>query len=841
MYVIENNNPQTPERNSHMGKALIFDGNSILNRAFYGVRPLNAPDGTPTNALFGAAGIIRKAFSQIGGKPDYAAIAFDLKEKTFRHKAFDTYKATRKPMPGDLAKQIPIARELAEGLGLTVLDCPGFEADDVLGTLSREYSESGDECFIVTGDRDSFQLINDKVTVLLAANDETKVMTPAAIYEKYGVTPKQMLEVKALMGDASDNISGVPGIGEKGALKLIQQYGSVDGVYGHLEEITGSTGKKLAEGKQAAYDSRFLAEINTHAPLSKGAYDCAYNGADVLKLRGLYTRLGFKQLLDRLGDSAPEEGGDDLSPLEECPGAEKVCAALEGGEIYVFCGGKSFKGAAEGAKDILSGAKTLLCWSSKEIFALADELGIALTDDIADVSLMIYVSSPADNGVSFGKAALDLLGVHCAGMKISLLEKMYSALCEKLTPEMLSLYREVELPLAKVLCNMERRGFAVDAKALAEFSEKTARSAAAAEQQIYFLAGGEFNINSTKQLGNVLFEKLMLPHYRKTKSGYSTDAEVLERLLPYHPIVGLILDYRRDSKIKSTYCDGLAKQISADGRIHTTFKQTQTLTGRLSSAEPNLQNIPVRSDRGRELRRFFAAEEGCVLIDADYSQIELRILAHVSGDETLINAFLHGEDIHSVTASQVFRVPPGSVTPEMRKRAKAVNFGIIYGMGDYSLSQDLHVPRKVAAEYIESYLAHYPKVKEYLESAKASARRDGFVTTMFGRRRYVPEISASNANVRAFGERVAMNTPIQGAAADLIKIAMIRTEKMLAEAGLKAKLILQIHDELIVEAPADECDRAAEILHAAMTGAAELKVPLSVEVGIGRSWYDAKG
>ena len=824
-----------------MGIALIFDGNSILNRAFYGVRPLTSPEGLPTNALFGIVGMVNKAFVQIGVKPDYAAAAFDLKEKTFRHKACDTYKATRKPMPEDLARQLPYARELLSALGITVVDCPGYEADDILGTYARQCAENGDNAYLVTGDRDSFQLISDKVTVLLAANDETKVMTPAAINEKYGVTPEQLIDVKSIMGDSSDNIAGVPGIGEKGALKLISQYGTLDGVYGHIDEISGSINTKLKEGRESAYTSRFLAEINTHAPVNKTVFDCAYSGADPNALRALYTRFGFKQFLDKLETEAPEADDEEYLPLAgaEAGGTAYIC--LEGDKLFAFADEKCFSGAKEEAKALLSGADELVCWSCKEIFALADSLGVALTEKIEDVSLMAYVCAPADNGVSFGRSALDLLGVHCSGIRISLLPRMYAKLRETLTPAMEKLYREVELPLAAVLFRMERRGFRVDRSALERFGEELSRSAAAEEQEIYFLAGGEFNINSPKQLGAVLFEKLMLPHYRKTKSGYSTDAEVLERLLPYHPIIELILEYRKDSKLKSTYCDGLAKQITADGRIHTTFKQTQTLTGRLSSAEPNLQNIPVRGDKGRELRNFFVADEGCVLVDADYSQIELRVMAHVSGDETLINAFMNGEDIHTVTASQVFRVPRDSVTPEMRKRAKAVNFGIIYGIGDYSLSQDLHVSRRTAAEYIQSYLDNYPRVKEYLDSAKENARRDGFVTTMFGRRRNLPEINASNANVRAFGERVAMNTPIQGAAADLIKIAMIRTERMLAEAGLKARLILQIHDELIVEAPQEEAEEAKRILREAMQNAAELKVPLYVDIGVGKSWYDAKG
>ena len=470
----------------------------------------------------------------------------------------------------------------------------------------------------------------------------------------------------------------------------------------------------------------------------------------------------------------------------------------------------------------------------------AKEEGLTLDSECEDISLISYITSPTDNGVTFGKTLLDTLGLSSSEVRVSLLEPLYQKLSQRLTPSLERLYREIELPLARLLCDMEHRGFMVDTEALEGFGALLEREIADEEEAIWALAGEKFNINSPKQLGVILFEKLLLPHYRKTKSGYSTDVSVLEKLVDYHPIIELILDYRKNSKLKSTYCDGLSKQIAQDGRIHTTFKQTQTLTGRLSSAEPNLQNIPVRSEKGKELRKFFVADEGCVLIDADYSQIELRVLAHVANDETLINAFNNGEDIHTVTASQVFGVPLDSVTAEMRKRAKAVNFGIIYGIGDYSLSQDLKIPKKTAAEYIKNYLDKYSGVREYLETTKSDARTNGYVETMFGRIRNIPEINAANKNLQAFGERVAMNTPIQGAAADLIKIAMIRTDEMLKQAGLKARLILQIHDELIIEAPENEQEQATAILREAMQGAADLKVPLGVDIGIGKSWYDAK-
>ncbi len=825
-----------------MGKALIFDGNSILNRAFYGVRPLSSPNGLPTNALYGFVGMINKAFSQIGGKADYAAIAFDRKEKTFRHKACDSYKATRKPMPEDLAQQLPFAKELASALGLKVIELAGYEADDILGTLSAMFTQQGDNTFIVTGDRDSFQLINSNVTVLLASNDDTKVTTPKEIMEKYGVEPRRLIDIKAIMGDSSDNISGVPGIGEKGAIKLINEYGDLDNVFANADDIQGSIGKKLREGKESAYMSRFLAEIKLDVPLPCRIEDCTYTGSDILKLRELYTQLGFRQFLEKLESNAPamEAESEEYLSFEELGNidGQTVYIHWEGDEIFVHAYEKCYKGTTENIK-ALENCKEIICWSSKELLHAAYTANADLKD-LQDISLMAYVVSPADNGVSFGKAVLDNLGISSTDVKVSLLPELYSKLSEKLTPRLKDLYETVELPLARLLCQMEIRGFTVDKSALDDFSGILSDAVAQEEEAIWALAGEKFNINSPKQLGNILFEKLMLPHYRKTKSGYSTDVSVLEKLEPYHPIIPLILDYRKDSKLKNTYCDGLGKQITENGRIHTTFKQTQTLTGRLSSAEPNLQNIPVRSERGRELRKFFVAEDGNILIDADYSQIELRVLAHVSGDEALINAFKSGEDIHTVTASQVFGVPANSVTGEMRKRAKAVNFGIIYGIGDYSLSQDLKIPRKVAAEYIANYLAKYPKVRDYLENTKASARENGYVETMFGRRRYIPELASTNKNIQAFGERVAMNTPIQGAAADLIKIAMIRADKMLKDAGLKARLILQIHDELIIDSPIDEADRAEAILREAMQNAADLSVPLAVDIGRGKSWFDAK-
>ncbi len=825
-----------------MGKAIIFDGNSILNRAFYGVRPLSTPDGFPTNALFGFVGMVNKAINSLESEPSFAYIAFDLKEKTFRHLACDSYKATRKPMPDDLALQLPVAKDISRALGMTVVEKAGFEADDILGTLSRLLSESGDEVYIVTGDRDSFQLVNDRVTVLLASNDNTQRITPEVILEKYGVEPRKLIDIKAIMGDSSDNIAGVPGIGEKGAIKLITEYGSLESVLEHASEVKGAVGNKLRDGRESAIMSKFLAEIKLDVPLDFDPRDNIYNGCDALKLKELYLRLGFRQFLERLDLSAPVAEVDEVVYLmsELCPTVGRtVYLHTSNGILSVFTDERTFVGDEDNIKRITD-CERIVCWSSKDALHLMRRFDIEPDCRIDDISLLAYIASPTDNGVSFAKVALDKLGVSCPDVCVSLLPQIESILRESMTEDMVKLYNEVELPLAKLLCDMESIGFSVDSDALDRFSGELSESIAETEEAIVAHAGERFNINSPKQLGHILFEKLELPHFRKTKSGYSTDVSVLEKLINRHPIVELILDYRKDTKLKSTYCDGLSKQISDDGRIHTTFKQTQTLTGRLSSAEPNLQNIPVRSERGRELRKFFVADEGKILIDADYSQIELRVLAHVSNDSNMIDAFLSGEDIHTVTASQVFGVPVSMVNSEMRKRAKAVNFGIIYGIGDFSLSQDLKISKKTAADYIESYLTKYSEVRDYLERTKLFARANGYVETMFGRRRYIPELASTNRNLQAFGERVAMNTPIQGAAADLIKIAMIRTDRMLREAGLESRLILQIHDELIIEAPIGEADRAEAILHEAMEGAASLSVPLQVDIGRGKSWYDAK-
>lgn len=846
-----------------MGKLVVFDGNSILNRAYYGVRQLTAPDGLPTNAVYGFVNIILKMTEQ--ESPTAVAVAFDTKAPTFRHKACDTYKANRKGMPDELAVQLPYAKEAVRLLGYTVVECPGYEADDILGTLAASAEADGCECILVTGDRDSFQLVTDSVKVFLAANTETKVYDTARILSEYGVSPAQLIDVKAIMGDTSDNIKGVPGIGEKGALALISEYGSLDGVYSNLASIKENTQKKLSDGRDSAYESYFLARINTAAPIDTATSSYSVRRRDDGRLHELLERLGFRRLIERLWpggfspSALPDEHADkaqeDISFSGLCETDSAGLASKDGGlDAGVFFGdgdvtvafsdGSVLRCPLDGglAGFFSRGGRRLVLWSIKEAVALLRSKGMELSAECEDISLISYILSPTGGGRTFAQLTDEYPSLSKLPEAQALL-RLYDPLRKKLEDNgQVSLYTDIEKPLAYLLADMERDGFGVDADGLRAFGSRLESAINEAERGIYLAAGESFNINSPKQLGAVLFDKLKLPHYKKTKQGYSTGADVLEKLRDRHPIIDMILYYRQLSKLKSTYADGLLKVIDpSDGRIHTTFRQTLTQTGRLSSVEPNLQNIPVRSGLGKTFRRFFVAAEGKTLVDADYSQIELRILAHMSGDETLIDAFCSGADIHTITASQVFGVPPELVSGEMRKRAKAVNFGIIYGIGDYSLSEDIGVSMREAKEYIESYFAKYPKIKEYMDGVKAQAKRDGYVTTIFGRRRYIPELSSGKKPTVAFGERVAMNTPIQGSAADIIKKAMIDVAAALREAGLAGRLILQIHDELIVESPAKEAARAAGILKECMESAVKLKVPLVADTHTGHSWYDAKG
>ncbi len=840
-----------------MSRVIVFDGNSILNRAYYGIRPLSTADGVPTNAVYGFISIIMKNMNLCEGA-EYGVVAFDLRAPTFRHKLYDGYKANRSGMPDDLALQLPYAKQAAEYLGFKVLEKEGFEADDILGTVSAMAEKAGDECVIVTGDRDSLQLVSGSTRVFLAATNETKIFDTAAFLEKYGVPPTAFVDVKALMGDSSDNIPGVRGIGEKGALKLIAEYGSLDGVYAAAEGIKGSVGEKLRDGKDSAYLSRTLSMIARDVPLECKIEDFKIERQDA-KLLELCTRLELNSLADRLGlkaekaearklEGQPFSDTDGKSAARAFEKAKRVYVYLKDGTLFATDGaGKNIRLTSDGGAHafLLSVADKAVYWSYKDAAKALSGFG-EIPPPKDDLSLLAYVVKPVDGGQSTpmrAAKALELFdGEGDTETETLMLPTLEEALKEQASVAgQMQLYRNIELKLTSLLLEMEEAGFKVNREGLTEFSAFLSDRMAEAEAAIYALAGEEFNINSPMQLSNVLYEKLGLPHFRKTQRGYSTDADVMQKLRKYHPIIDLILSYRRFAKLKSTYADGLVKVISdKDGRIHSTFNQTLTMTGRLSSSEPNLQNIPVRTDLGKMFRKFFVAEEGCVLVDADYSQIELRVLAHMSGDPMLISAFRDGADVHAATASQVFGVPIDSVTSELRKRAKAVNFGIIYGISAFSLAEDIGVSRKMAQDYIDAYFRKYPKIRDYMDETVKKAKENGYVSTLFGRRRYVPELKAKNRNLASFGERVAMNTPIQGTAADIIKKAMVDVHEALKAAGMRSRLILQIHDELIVEAPEDEAEEAARILKEKMENTVKLLVPLVADAHTGKSWYDAK-
>ncbi|MBE6564671.1 MAG: DNA polymerase I [Ruminococcaceae bacterium] len=829
-------------------KLLVIDGNSILNRAFYGVRPLTTKDGLPTNALFGFSNILLRHLEAI--RPDYAAVAFDVKHPTFRHLAYGEYKAGRKGMPEELAVQLPYAKELCEAMGLHVLEQAGFEADDLLGTLAEQAKSHHVDCDVLTGDRDSLQLIGDGVCVLLAGNSDTVRFDETAFVEKYGVSPSVFVDVKALMGDSSDNIPGVKGIGEKTALALISQYGSLNALYEGFEgnKHPDKLKEKLRDGKDDAYLSLFLSRIKTDVPLPYDFEDLSYNGFVNDALCTLLTKLEFNAMIKRLG----LETGEAQAVAAECK--EASLAELPGGvyalnrdEEHLYAANKEtcfVLPLSELPALLKDGQYEKILFDSKEYAREALANGFELQGCLFDVMLAAYVLDPADGTSDLAKLSTKYLGKSGEAEGASaaaILFELYLCLSEKMKEEEnRRLYEEIERPLAFTLARMEHLGFKVDEDRLNAYGKVLEEASEALKERIYALSGCEFNINSPKQLGEVLFERLGLPHGKKTKSGYSTSADILEKLRFAYPIVDDILEYRQLVKLKGTYTDGLVKVISSDGRIHTRFNQALTQTGRLSSAEPNLQNIPIRTEKGRELRRCFVPEnDSYVLVDADYSQIELRILAHIAEDTAMIEAFQNGDDIHTITASQVFGVSPDSVTPELRKRAKAVNFGIVYGISDFSLSQDLGVSKNSAKAYIDAYLAHYSGIAAYLRNIVEEAKNNGYVKTIFGRKRYIPELTASKAMMRAFGERVAMNSPIQGSSADIIKIAMINAEKKLKESGLDARLILQVHDELVVESHKECADRVAEILKKEMEQAVSLSLPLTVDVKIGKDWLEA--
>lgn len=866
-----------------MKKLLILDSNSILNRAFYGVRYLSAKDGTPTNAIYGFLNILLKLIKE--QEPDYICAAFDVKAPTFRHKQYEGYKAQRKPMPEGLAAQMPLAKDVLRAMGVTILEKEGYEADDIIGTVARLCEESEISCFIATGDKDDLQLASDKTKVILTVTksgyNETIIYDDKAVKEKYHVTPTEFIDVKALMGDPSDNIPGVKGVGEKTAMSLIEKHHSIEYIYENIDDIglKGAMLQKMKDGREMAFMSKELATINRNTPIEFNAEKCVFDGFENNgELYEILKRLELNSIIKKLdlsGVDNVKENEDIFKDFSYQVGDKNM---ISGDKVTVVLDfdGDNISSAAVGAgnnavvlneqddiKELLeddSIAKVM--FDVKEaIVKLNCRIDIKNISD--DTAIAAYLVDPAKNEYTIEKLASEYFGTVIEKPEVkqlSLLDDVetdrseYLAKCavalgvlndrigDKIKENgQEKLYQEVELPLVTVLAHLEINGFLVDDNQLKEFADKLGEKIDALTNEIYMLAGEEFNINSPKQLGVILFEKLELKPVKKTKTGYATNADVLEKLRDKHPIVNFIMEYRQLAKLKSTYCDGLTAVVNPNThRIHSVFTQTVTVTGRLSSTEPNLQNIPTRTELGREIRKMFVAKDGYVLVDADYSQIELRVLAHIANDETMINAFRNNEDIHAVTASQVLGIPLEDVTKEQRSSAKAVNFGIVYGIGEFSLAQDLHISVKEAKAYIESYLEKYHGVRNYMERIKEQAKKDGYVKTMLNRIRYIPELKSPNYNIRQFGERVALNTPIQGTAADIIKLAMVRVDNRLINEGLKSKLILQVHDELIVEAHKDEVDKVKQILSEEMQGAMELNVPLKVDMSTGHSWYDAK-
>ncbi len=835
-------------------KLLAIDGNSILNRAFYGIRPLTTKDGFSTNALYGLVTMVTKQAEAI--KPDFCAIAFDLKAPTFRHKMFDAYKAGRRPMPEELAMQLPVAKELMRAMGYTVLEKEGYEADDILGTLASMCESEEYDAYLMTGDHDALQLISDRVHILLATNTETIDMDKVKFFEKYGIDSTQFVDVKALMGDSSDNIPGVPGIGEKGALKLIAEYGSLDAIYEALPvaKHTPSLRAKLENGHDSAYLSRDLARICREVPLEQSLNELADRGIDRKAARDLFIKLEFSAFIKRFElENEPAAASMTEICITEAD-LETVQAQLQKHELIAYDGNgdSSYFATEDGIFSVnlpLSqfigdlAEKTVVCYDVKAVYKQFDS-DIFKNTKSFDLMLGAYLVNSAKSNYEPATLVSDYLGelIDRNVPFVSYFLRLYEPIVQKLRDSRQEeLMHDLEMPLAAVLADMETIGFYIDRSGISTYGEQLGQLAEALEAQIWFQAGKEFNINSPKQLGEVLFDTLGLPHAKKTKTGYSTNAEILEKLRPYHAIIQDILDYRQVTKLKSTYTDGLLKVADENGRVHTTFKQTGTATGRLSSTEPNLQNIPIKTEMGRELRRFFLpASNDYVIVDADYSQIELRLLAHISRDSNMISAFMQGADIHTSTAAAVFDVDASDVTLEMRKKAKAVNFGIMYGIGAFSLSDDIGVSRAEAQAFIDKYLNSYPAIDAYLKDTIRQAYESGYVTTLFGRRRYIPELAGTNKMQQKFGERVAMNSPIQGTAADIIKLAMIRVHKRLQQSGIDARLILQVHDELLIEAHKDCAEEARQILREEMESAVSYSVPLEVDIHIGQNWYEAK-
>ena len=853
-------------------KMLAIDGNSIINRAFYGIKLLSNKKGVFTNAVTGFMNIYLKEAEIV--RPDFTVVAFDLKAPTFRHKAVATYKANRKGMPEELAQQLPLVKQLLKGLGIKIIECEGYEADDVLGTLSAICSETRNQCVLLTGDRDNLQLINENVIVRLVTNKETIIYDESRFKEDYGFEPVNLIDMKALMGDSSDNISGVAGIGEKTATTLIREFKTIESLYNSLETagVTKSVYNKLLTGKEAANQSKWLATICKEAPLSHDISSYHAESPDKAAVSSLLTELEMFRLLERLNlePSAVSEGGTEEKPQEpfeikkyeiaelDNDGLKKIIRSQqayflfdhESEKIKIYADDNIFISEnKDKIIDFLSSDIKKYTFDAKPAFRFAFKNKSILNGMHFDALIAAYLLNP----LSTEYTIKNLCAVYDVPYNLYAQQDEENAeilcipvLCDTLcalieSSEMHNLLYNIEQPLTEVLASMEHTGIRTDTEGVKEFGEKLDEDIDFYKSEIYRLSGREFNISSPKQLGEILFTDLKLPAKKKTKSGYSTNADVLEELRAHHPIIEYILQYRQLTKLKSTYVDGLLKTVSEDGRIHTVFKQTETRTGRISSTEPNMQNIPVRTERGREMRKFFTADTGKILLDADYSQIELRIMAHICDDKNMQQAFKDETDIHTVTASQVFNMPVEMVTGSMRSAAKAVNFGIIYGIGAFSLSKDINVTVSQADQYIKSYLKNYPKVEEFMKDTVDFAKQNGYVTTIFGRRRNIPELSSSNKILQSAGKRIAMNTPVQGSAADIIKIAMVRVYKRLQEEKLSARLILQVHDELIVEADKSDAKRAGQILSEEMTNAVKLRVPLIAEVNEGETWYDAKG
>lgn len=868
-------------------KIVLIDGHSILNRAFYGLPDLTNAEGLHTNAIYGFLTIMFKLLEE--EKPEYLTVAFDVHAPTFRHKMYAEYKGTRKPMADELRQQVPVIKEVLHAMGVKTIECAGLEADDLIGTLSNRCENEGMEVTVISGDRDLLQLATEHVKIRIPKTKQGKTEIEdyyaKDVEERYQVTPKEFIDLKALMGDTADNIPGVPSIGEKTATKIITQYHSIEEAHEHVDELKPPRASKaLSEHWDLAVLSKELATINVKA-------DLPYELSEA-KLGNLYTeeayiffqKLEFKNLLSRFDVSAPankvEDGFKIITSKSE---AEKVFVQAEEASTIGAVIFKDLENVLPLFADQAGLGGIGLCFSKEESYCIKVEKDITgewllkKLADVAekaetyamfhlkesmeqvtirnqancfDVSVAAYLLNPLKNNYTWEDVAREHLGLMIDEKIDQDMKACYESYVNYASVEVLrqklrdtkmdTLFRDIEMPLVFTLFDMEQNGIRVEADALKQYGDQLAGKIAELEKEIYEEAGETFNINSPKQLGVVLFENMKLPGGRKTKTGYSTAADVLEKLAPEHPVVAKILEYRQYTKLKSTYADGLANYIQDDGRIHGKFNQTITATGRISSTEPNLQNIPVRMELGRLIRKVFIPEEGYRFVDADYSQIELRVLAHCSGDEHLIQAYKEQSDIHRITASQVFHIPFDEVTPQQRRNAKAVNFGIVYGISSFGLSQDLSITRKEAAKYIDDYFATYPGIKTFLDHAVTHAKEEGYVVTLFGRRRPVPELSSSNFMQRSFGERVAMNSPIQGAAADIIKIAMIRVNQRLKDQKMKSRLVLQVHDELLIEAYEPELDEVQNILKEEMEHAAELKVPLEIDMHTGDNWYEAK-